>query len=476
MVSRAKPWSFSLTYLVSLAIAAASMLSGLYYLVDRGTTYCGMGTLFFPASRFSDLFLPIEELKNGRFAEFSEYPSGAALAFQLLEPLQSRTLNNEFSQMFNGLCPAPNISAAQLVTLILTSATIGYATQNWLARSSSEKRSIWVSVSLTFLTGAILASWYHLFLAVAGALVLSLMCVCWVRGLAPWPWLLFLPLGIAYPFMFSWDRGNLDGIVVLIILWAILFFRSQAVGSMWIAGMLIGVAIALKLWPLFLLGIFLRPMKLKALAAAMVSFIIVMMVGSIVAGDLSFTLRSIFGTAGRSNDLSSPWLFYFNRTLSSGINSISLIIEPYAVPPINSSVIPSVIFGALSLASIIFATWVMSIKSELWLRLSLASIIIILCAPTSGVYRSSILVIGLLLFLADKGSVPIEAANKPQVFVAALLALAVSPIYFGSLQQPGYETSPWQGPPSDTLIGTFGLVALAITLVWLQKRQTPHVN
>jgi hypothetical protein len=103
------------------------------------------------------------------------------------------------------------------------------------------------------------------------------------RGLACDPALLFVGVALitSYPFMFLFDRANIE-----IIDW---IFVSLAIAALWRerwnwAGILLGVAISLKLFPFVLLGLFLARKKFLAATIAIVTAVTLDIVSLAILG------------------------------------------------------------------------------------------------------------------------------------------------------------------------------------------------
>lgn len=448
--------------LAALISAAAAALSGSLYLLDRGLSFCGMGSLFWPQSRFSDLFLPLEALESGQFIQFSEYPAGSAVILRALGALGNRATTDGVVLPFGGACEAPALTVPEALLALLAAATVAFAVSTW-GRHGTKVRPLEGAVAFaTFLSGTLLVSQYNLLLITIGCMALIAFVTSCIRGISMPRWMFSLVLGLAYPLMFAWDRGNLDLVAILLIVWALLLYKRGGTRSLVIMGALLGVATAVKLWPLYLVGLLLHRNMRWALAAYVGGLAAALLLGGALSGNLWFAVESLAGTSGRGSDLGSPWLLYFNRTLTSGINSVLLLLDPTEAPVWLSTHTSGFAFSIIGVGALIAATWVMSTHRELWLRLTLASTIMILAAPTSGVYRLGTLWVALLMLVwqLDSWANGVRNINRTRYACVVLLSLSISPLYLGTLPQPAFNESPWMGPPTDTLIGTAILIVL----------------
>jgi hypothetical protein len=117
----------------------------------------------------------------------------------------------------------------------------------------------------------------------------------------------------SFPFLFGIVRGNLDLFATLLIWVSVLFWRK---GSLCIAGLALGIAISLKIWPLVFLALFIKKENKRFFFSAITSAILLTFISSMVFG--YFNLFEVFRiTFGALMEQSTLGTYAFQNTFSA---------------------------------------------------------------------------------------------------------------------------------------------------------------
>jgi hypothetical protein len=188
---------------------------------------------------------------------------------------------------------------------------------------------------------------------------------------------------ISFPFLFGVDRGNLEFISVILILGAVILAKEYP----FVAGVMIGVAASLKLWPILLIVVFFRESnRFKVWSSTLIFFGL-----STLGGWLNYgTSPFISFTTGQTQ--SGLWSINHNYSLSNMVGlGISTLFERDvdSVQEVSNSLWVNVLritLGAILISICIF-------ERQFYLRLTAFSSFVVLVAPVAFPYR------GLVFFL-----------------------------------------------------------------------------
>lgn len=453
--------------LSSLSLASwvsESLLSG------RTWPSCDFGIFFLPSSQFSDLHQPLAWLEAETYLENSEYPPGAVTYFQLLQPLSRVYVPKLLSGGNGGLCGSPPMSVGTLLLLVVGALVLGWTAYSMVFRGSKGKVLGAASVGITFLSLGLLSPVYTQAMALMSLAVLSLLAVLLaVKANAPF-WLLGIPVGFAYPILFGWDRGNLDMPVALLLLVAISLEATNLRGGSLFAGVAIGVASALKLWPIVYVGRFFKQRNWHALAAATFSFSLVSGIGLwLLAPKEEVSAVLLPFNSDRIQETNSPHLYYYNRTWSSTLDSALLLTGRFGGPWHVWNDFGQFQF-LMAFVGLVIAAYSLAFVQRASVAFTVAALGITFLAPTSATYRSVVFYIALLVVLWEyqekEGTIKFR-----QSVMTILLAAAVSPLYFGNMPSTKFADVGATGPPLDTLVG--GLVSVGLILAVLSQLKPP---
>ena len=233
---------------------------------------------------------------------------------------------------------------------------------------------------------------------------------------------------LSFPILFALDRGNLDLIVIALILLSVWINLTH--GNSYISGITFGIASAIKVYPLFLLPALLyKKWDAKFLASTAVTFFSATVFGSIRFGlSPSEGISSIlFGSSGQelSGDSATRW----NTSLASLSSLVARLTFPDYEDGAWRLFTSSIAIATLLLIGL-FGAWYLANRNcnrtfmaIYWLCF------VLLVLPSSPAYRASILLIT-LMFVAISG---MHDASRP-AHIGLLIGISLSPIvywYFG---------------------------------------------
>ena len=233
----------------------------------------------------------------------------------------------------------------------------------------------------------------------------------------------------SFPVLFAADRGNLDLVVIALVLASISLILNN--GNSYMSGILFGIASAVKIYPLFLLPVLIyKKWDLKFILSTSVTFCTASIFGSLRYGlSLSEGVSSvILGSSGQSlsGDNATRW----NTSLASLMSLITRFTYPEYEAGIWRLLSDPIAILTLIAAGFIGAGYLFrqncsrSLVAIYWLAF------VLLVLPSSPAYRTSILLIA-LLYIAFLG---MEDVNYPKLF-GVLIGICISPTvfwYFGS--------------------------------------------
>ena len=225
-----------------------------------------------------------------------------------------------------------------------------------------------------------------------------------------------------------------------------------------IGGSVFGLAAAIKVLPMALLGVQSGRQRLGLfVVAALVSSGIATAAGlAILDAEPSAAVAAMAGNNAPSTEGYAWSLFYGRGLLQSstfilvelrGFSGMQAMVAPVA------SILP--FLGYPVLLALLGCSFL--VPGRMWMRYTSVASGMVLFANAAVLYRVSVLSIALLLWVASSSQVDWRRESVTGV----LFALALSPYAFGSLATPlGFAAS------SDTVYGTAGLLALFLYVTW----------
>ena len=286
--------------------------------------------------------------------------------------------------------------------------------------------------------------------------------------------ILLVPLiATAYPIVFGVDRGNLDVVILpLLVAFAVIMTTSQRRSTDCLAAAFLGVAVAIKLWPVFLIGaLFRRRARWEMLAAFSLSLVAVTLLGTNVVSDrwIQVGLQFVDVFSGSGSAVTSNWNLAFNYTWGAGLSYLVVMTGGQealdSLRPLWLGIQQFLILMAPILAAMVFF-----LRRPFWQLFALASSLFLVLTSFAPPYRVTILVIAAGLMVRHfrlTGQVP----QRLDLLVATFLGLSIAPTYLWTL--PGI--TPLGVAPSGTLIGAIVLLTLTGLLIARVLRRSPAV-
>lgn len=271
-------------------------------------------------------------------------------------------------------------------------------------------------------------------------------------------------LATSYPVVYAVDRGNLDVLAFVLIAVVVAVWQSPRLGRTrpHIAAVLVAIAVTIKLWPVYLLGWFVRRRNAWGLLTFGIASAVMLVIGSaLVDMTVIDSTQQLLGRMGtRSDSFENEWLLVFNRTAFSVPGYLIAAIGGLDAWQAAAHVWAPVQQILAQLISII-AMVLMALPVRLWVRFGLASAAVVSFSFSSSPYRLAVIVIAAALVARYLIEHP-GLADRRIGWLAVLLGLNVAPLYLWSW--PGL--SPLGVDPSDTLIGSVLMLALLVLFGW----------
>ena len=233
---------------------------------------------------------------------------------------------------------------------------------------------------------------------------------------------------LSYPFLIAVDRANFELLVFVLLL---AFMSCFARGQYGWSAILLGLAIALKLYPVVLLALYIPA---KHVRAALLSLAVaaVATLGSLLFFEgglwenVSFLLQ---GSNVRSNSLFLEFTCFSSNMVQRGVSLLTFLkvisIETGFIRGMGDALfmsrylISSALVGAAALAYSVF------IERELWRRVTILVLVMLLLPPISADYKLLLIYLPLYLFVNSERRSRLDAA-----FLAVFGLLLVPKSYY----------------------------------------------
>ena len=452
------------TVVLSLsAISLVASLSALYRLQTYRPPIVG-GLLFNPGVRFTDLRdivnaaasgTPYGAKTPGGFTYGPSYPPGAFL----------------FGDAFSHL---PTI-APRAALIILTAVAVGAIFSQLLLRSNTttQKALAFATGTISTLIGASLLDFYALVLPIASAVALATVL------LARKNWTLnacfALPLmgGLSFPIIFAIDRLNFDLVVFQLMTVTVILFDRQRNK---LAASFFGVAMAVKAYPIYFafadtrahgrrtraLIAFGTAAALSAVALANMDYSPREAVAAFQRTSINFEQAYIVGCGGMQYSSSLFTLISILYFKQGHFDWFAFNAHLYALwKPV------------VAVATILLIATMVIMRFPTWCRLMLLVTALIVLSPASGVYRETILLIPMAMWITSSAHVTSNDCGRRvvNVILGLCLGVALSPLTFFRI----FWTEPWLNLTSQSVFGPIAMASvLALALIrGIQDRHRP---
>ena len=476
---------------LTVPLAVMTVLSSLAAMRFSGFwPTCTSNILFYRGSaRFSDLLSVVNSADSpDPYSTGFEYPPGSLALIKLLSILSAEAppetgfawlygyIGDSVPQTLVENCQTGELLWSHILTVIIGAVTVALLMYWFFGAILAIRKRVMAAIitGLLFAVCFALVEIYSIVLLVVG--LLSLLSLWLFRSEARWtPIYAFIPLlATAYPVVYGVDRGNLDVFVLLLVTaFAASQVYAQTRVATFIGAALLGVAVAIKLWPIFLSGaLFRRKPNWVSLLGFAAAVVLTSALG-VTLFELSWpaTITQFAEALARNRDaVTSDWNLLFNYTWSAGLSYLLILVSG---PELLQAVRPMWlgVQGWLVIISQLAAVAVLLMRRPLWQTYGLASSISLLFTTFAPPYRVAILLVaaGLLVRHLSLVNYP---PRKLELFALSLLGLTIAPTYLWSL--PGL--TPLGVAPSGTLVGSLLLSALTITYVATILRSKPSTQ
>jgi hypothetical protein len=265
---------------------------------------------------------------------------------------------------------------------------------------------------------------------------------------------------LAFPVIFAFDRGNLDLLIAALLIFGV--WQNSKNSNQHLTGILIGVASAIKIYPLFLLPIFYYQRRdFRLVVACLGTFSLLSALGALRYNLelVEFVKTVILGSAGQELDLNSA--LRWNGSLAALVTTLVSFVAPqYAteVWTILSNFKSTILLLALSGT---IALWLVKRRADAsvfaiaWLSL------ISLAFPLTTAYRFTVFLVA-FAFLVTVGMQPGQKSRE----IGILLGVIVSPVVFWFFGNGQVNTF--------SLIVPSALIAMILVVTMSAKKKKKH--
>lgn len=277
-------------------------------------------------------------------------------------------------------------------------------------------------------------------------------------------WLMCIPAVISFPILFAYDRGNMD-IAAVALIFAAIIFNENDKGK--VAGLLLAIAVVIKLWPvIFVVAFLLKRSTRAAGVVASVGWLLSVVLSLLViqsANGVSSMLVS-FGTPDTAK------LFAHSYAIRSVAASAYLIFASND-PTVASGFADLPIFlalRALTMILLLFGLFRLSLTSQ---RMLMAAAIALLIPGLSFEYRAVVLVIVLAFEIREASTHsgrPLVSVLNPLRQLCWIAVLGPTAFWYFQLP-PSSDAVPVS---TATFIAPLALVGLCLPVVVQAFRRT----
>ena len=265
--------------------------------------------------------------------------------------------------------------------------------------------------------------------------------------------LLFSLLAVSTPLLYAIDRGNyLLFTTIFLIMWAIL--EEEKPDSIW-GAVFLGLAAATKIYPIYMLMIYVMGRKFKKLIAAIVTGLVTTIVpifffqGTFI-DNCRFFYHAVLDFGGGD----SGYRPYYNVGITG---LVCYLYRMNGVDPSNA-VVKITWFAAGVVLTLLVAALFIFEKSA-WKQVLLATSLMVFLSPNSALYNSCYLFAPVLIMVL--GDSKFEKKDIPYLVLTALLLVPFAYTYLPDVDYYGFYNE------MNTAILVDGLAYLAIILYYI---------
>jgi len=235
-------------------------------------------------------------------------------------------------------------------------------------------------------------------------------------------------LMLSFPLLFAIDRGNLDLVLTALLLLAV--WVSDKEGLSYRAGMLIGLASAIKIYPLLLLPVFYYNKRdIRLLISSIASFTAFSFLGAwkFNLGPAAFIKTVVLGSAGQG--LEGDDAIRWNGSLAGLVTTATKLVAPKFEIQVWNFLSSPIVTVSLLLLSLLVVAFMTKLKFEK-VKFTLVSVAMLtLIFPSTPAYRFTLFLVAIAFMLV----LGFNEVNNPRT-IGILLGVILSPVvywYFG---------------------------------------------
>jgi hypothetical protein len=424
------------------------------------------GMLFRPAARFGDLADPLQSVANGLpYAQFTNregavYPVGLNYPPGFIPPLRALS---SFSLDHAEILVAGLLGLALIILLH----EVAYTSLPLVRLMASSIAFV------AFATATALLDLYPLVLIASASGIGILVVLSRGRPSTPLPVAVALPFAVGFPTIIAIDRMNIDIVVFFVAVVAILSLRRSHES---LAMTLIGVAVAMKIYPACLLVAAPDATRWRwvlRIATVGVAFAIWSLAG---------ILLTRHGITGGVNGFRDSLAWYEktyvvgNAGMEYGASLLSGIKFAVDQQGGDGRLIASEVFPTWRLlwipVCLVAALVTIALRYPIWARMTIVTTVMLLASPSTGSYRCVFLLIPIALWISvcsDGGTPPTRRLGNYAVAIAFGAALAPKSLW--SLDLPFIMSL-----TSETLLMPIVLLLLVAATVWAGLPQRSRLS
>lgn len=274
--------------------------------------------------------------------------------------------------------------------------------------------------------------------------------------------ILFALLAVSTPVLFAIDRGNyLLFTVVFLVLWAI--FEEEKPDSIW-GAVFLGLAAATKIYPIYMLIIYVVGRKFKKLIAAIVAGLVTTIVPIFFfQGTFIDNLRHFYHMVLDFGGGDSGYRPYYN------VGITGLVCYLFRMNGVDPSIaVVKITWFVAGVGLTVLVGFLLFFERSAWKQVLLATSLMIFLSPNSMLYNSCYLFAPILIMVF--GDSEFKKKDIPYLVCTALLLVPFAYTYLPDVDYYGFYNE------MNTAILVDGLLYLAIILYYIVTEMIPVIR
>lgn len=296
-------------------------------------------------------------------------------------------------------------------------------------------------VLLGYLFSLIPQHQYYFYVGIVSGLfllfsIINLWLGKWYLNLTP----IFSITFLSYPFLFTLDRGNFEGLLFVFLL-AFIFFYSKK--QYLVSAAFLSVAIATKVFPAILLVLFIPPKKYREMIICVAITLTITIISLLCfKGGFSANLNYLLaGVNISSNTNFDRFTGIESNVVQRGVSLLTLVkifhYETGLLPrffQVNFSNVYTVLVVTLAILTVVY---IIFIEKEIWKKTALLIFAILLFPPISAEYKLLHVFIPLYIFINCQNS---SKSDLPYLLMFGLLLIPKDYYFFqGVISENGIK-------------------------------------